>query len=170
MGLAHRIRGAPLVRVRVSIRGAPPSASKSAKAATLCISGCNPAPCASQVRQLSFDGGVNSVEISRDQRTATVAAGNQAHAPPPPPPTASLALLAPSIALPRPSFAARRHHDPDRSQVSFWDLGSYECEKRYTLPVSPGQTWTLVVVASTAPYHALAWRGALTLRRPASPY
>jgi len=51
---------------------------------------------ASEVRQLSFDGGVNSVEISRDQRTATVAAGNQ---------------------------------------VSFWDLGSYECEKRYTLPV-----------------------------------
>ncbi len=30
-----------------------------------------------QVRQLTFDGGVSSVEISRDQRTATVAAGNQ---------------------------------------------------------------------------------------------
>ena len=82
------------------------------------------------MRQLSFDGGVNSVEISRDQRTATVAAGNQAHAPPPPPPpTASLALMAPSL-------ATRRHHGPDRAQVSFWDLGSYECEKRYTLPVS----------------------------------
>ena len=35
-----------------------------------------------------------------------------------------------------PSLATRRHHGPDRAQVSFWDLGSYECEKRYTLPVS----------------------------------
>ncbi|KAL1524500.1 hypothetical protein AB1Y20_019394 [Prymnesium parvum] len=49
-----------------------------------------------QVRQLDFDGSVNSVEISRDKRTMTVAAGNE---------------------------------------VSFWDTNSYECIKRFELPI-----------------------------------
>ena len=48
------------------------------------------------MRQLSFDGSVNSVELSRDKKTVTVAAG---------------------------------------TQVSFWESTSWECEKRYTLPV-----------------------------------
>jgi len=49
-----------------------------------------------QVRQLDFDGNVNSVEISRDKKTMTVAAGNA---------------------------------------VSFWDTTSYECIKRFELPI-----------------------------------
>ena len=97
------IRGAPLVRVRVSIRGAPRSASKTARLQPCASQAATPRP-ACQVRQLSFDGGVNSVEISRDQRTATVAAGNQAHAPPPPPPPSS--SLSPCLAI------HHRRHDP----------------------------------------------------------